>query len=223
MPEKRFLQVLRLYPDKLSKHTIWYKLQWMLAPIVSLSYHAQIIRHLCHAMFAESSFNLAWSLQVFDSLLLLSFRNKIEVVSEIEDALSNPLLTTYPKEFYFVKKKLKIINFFCNLTASLIFTEEILYFVVYTKSGSLPIDAEPPCNINNGICYFGFYVYNGIFACVVGMAYALLECIFYKWAITCICLLEILYLNLKNADYEHNKTAYEDLKINVRRHIEILK
>lgn len=163
--------------------------------------------------------------EIFDIMSCYVVNGNSKAIFEVENIMTNPILTTYADEYINkIKRKMKFLKNACLTIVLICALDKVMCVAVSTTRKHLMNDAEPPCNFDNDFCFLTFFIIDSMCLLNSAMGFIVAECIFFKWAMTCNCLLEVLQLNLRNIDYEKNGSSCKDeLKLNIMRHNEILK
>lgn len=223
--EKMILSVFGFYPKRSKKFLTWSRVRQVVVLVGLLVHLGQVTLYVAHTSFTKATTYLVLPLEITHIMNFLIFFYYEKDVLEVEDMLLKPILSTYPKEYTFVRKKMTFINFFSKVNLFLIAFDETYYMFFEpseTEGRHLPNEVAVPCDLNGDFCFVVFYVLQVIFIYLYGILMTALDCMFCKWAMVCSCLFEILYFNLNHIDYENDKRAVERLKENVARHIAIL-
>lgn len=199
----------------------------MIITIIYLILHEiQIFSNVLHSNFSDSTTSVEWPLLFCFIMKLTIFSYYSNVILEVEESLSQTILSTYSESYSFVDENMQLIKIFTKIDLCAIVANVSIFMFYEPLSANerrLPNAAPCPCDSKNPLCFLGFYVFQATGSYFTGILMASIDCLFCKLATICSCLFEVLYSNLKNIDYGKHAETLEELNENVKMHQEILR
>lgn len=236
------LQIRKFVADlKLEKWILWffgfypsgYSNLWSLArlslTLTTLTLHKiPVFKSAIFGNVIDVTMSIPWPTDAASLLKAYTLIYYANSFLKIENILNKPILSTYPEEYSFIDKNMKLAKM--GSTFFLVYVILSVSFFLYHEPVPLTKSNEHFSNdvflhfiVGNNLLFVLYTVsfkYNLFASAVLAAA---TDCMFGKLAMISSCLFDVLNCNLRNIDYEHDKNAEMNLKENILRHIEILK